>query len=361
MASKVGYKKLCHNIKDKMKYQGRKYNRICYVGTIYALLLYLCHSTEDEIENTFYIFDGGFPEDLYTTFLPHAILIKETHFTHPILRFVRRYTRLRWIFFRYVQWFILPKISKMDLLFTQDHLPLASVVCSQDYVLIEDSPQIFNYIWKNRSIDEHIVYNRSVKARLLRFLYGNGFNGEWGMSKLCRALLVTKYDDVAYIQHLPQIMVNVKNCWENFSEVKRSYILQKFHVTSEDIKKLKQRPIIVFTQPFYPELIDIQQHQTIYDRLLSHYPQNKVLIKKHPRDMFNYLSLYADVIEFSKTIPSQLITMLGIQFEKAVTVNSTAVANFNYEIEIDWYGENEEILKFMGHCTMPSNVNICTL
>lgn len=46
----------------------------------------------------------------------------------------------------------------------------------------------------------------------------------------------------------------------------------------------------------------------------------------------------------------QLIDIMGIKFEKAVTVSSTAVLSFHYEIEIDWIGTtyNKTLFDYYG-------------
>jgi hypothetical protein len=41
---------------------------------------------------------------------------------------------------------------------------------------------------------------------------------------------------------------------------------------------------------------------------------------------------------FEKPIPMHLFNLLGVRFKKAITVFSSTVVSFDYNIEIDWYG-----------------------
>jgi hypothetical protein len=53
---------------------------------------------------------------------------------------------------------------------------------------------------------------------------------------------------------------------------------------------------------------------------------------------------------FEKPVPMHLFNLLGARFKKAITVFSSTVASFDYNIEIDWYGTeiSEPLLNKFG-------------
>jgi hypothetical protein len=88
---------------------------------------------------------------------------------------------------------------------------------------------------------------------------------------------------------------------------------------------------------------------------VNNYDRGTLLIKKHPRETFDYKILFPDIPVFEKPIPIQLFDLLGVRFKRAITVFSSAVASFDYDIKIDWYGTeiSEALLKNFGSKRCP--------
>ena len=50
-----------------------------------------------------------------------------------------------------------------------------------------------------------------------------------------------------------------------------------------------------------------------------------------------------------------MLDLIGCKFEKAITIFSSAVNSFSYNIQIDWYGTeiDEMLFKSEGHIAKP--------
>ncbi|HHE9382181.1 TPA: glycosyltransferase family 52, partial [Haemophilus influenzae] len=67
------------------------------------------------------------------------------------------------------------------------------------------------------------------------------------------------------------------------------------------------------------------------------YDQEKLVIKTHPRETTNYRNYFPNIEVFSENYPSEILDVLGIRFEKVVTIFSTAVYVYPKE-DIIFYG-----------------------
>jgi hypothetical protein len=69
--------------------------------------------------------------------------------------------------------------------------------------------------------------------------------------------------------------------------------------------------------------------------------------------VIKYKEFFPEISIISKPIPMQLIDIMGIKFTKAVTISSTAVLSFPYEIEIDWLGTSWDKTLYAYYGDMP--------
>lgn len=93
------------------------------------------------------------------------------------------------------------------------------------------------------------------------------------------------------------------------------------------------------TQAFSDDHFVTEEEQVeIYRKILSNYDEDDVVIKPHPRDKIDYRKYFPKVMYFDKTVAMQFLAILGIKFERVVTVSSSAALSFGIDIPIDWYG-----------------------
>lgn len=328
-----------------------RFKRFCYVGSIYSLLTYIVYSSEEQLKNTFYIFDWKIPSDFVKKFRNSYHFRR--HFFIP--------WRLSWMDLFLQKHLFCPYICKNAELYANDHLWSASAVIGRHpYTLLEDSAGICsNYRYGNiRSKYENYRKSKSYTYKIRRFFFGPVEGFPHGDNEYCTDLLLTTDDFPDYISKKTIHRIKWFGLWNTFSKWKQEYIKNVYDISTEDLDFIKTKKIVLFTQPLYPDLISAKEHERIYQAIIEKYPIEKMLIKVHPRDTFLYEKINEKLTVFRKMLPSQIFDMFGIKFNTAITVFSSAVKNFEYPITIDWFGSecSDELYKKRGHIIPPDNV-----
>jgi hypothetical protein len=230
---------------------------------------------------------------------------------------------------RKTRWLFLKKAD----FFVQDHLSFSDyIISNSSYALLEDGPYCFQaFVPQFRTPSKNILFRLLTDKKKQR---------SFGNNKQCNKIVITEDDEILpYMKDKEIITVSLSSLWEKSSITKKQLILDIFNVTDNDIEMIKSRENILFTQPFVEDhIITAEERCRIYSQIVGNYDRSTLLIKKHPRETFDYKTLFPDIPVFEKPIPMHLFNLLGLRFEKAITVFSSAVASFDYDIEIDWYG-----------------------
>lgn len=331
-------------------------NRVCYVGTIYSLLLYLLHSNVEEINHTFFIFAYGIPDSISRRFKHYYILNhNDLRDKHRIAFKLRKYRKLGWLLGIPIKFLILKNVGFKYKLYAQDHLFFSTdVIGNHDYILIEDSAKTFTNVnnglfyqsvWKRRS-DQSFL--------LLKLLYGETLYGFFGKNKCCKEVLLSEDDNHPSIKDKVKHICNIYDSWHTSSIEKKVFINRIFDLQDDDLSSLSRKNVL-FTQCFYPEILSEKEHASIYELVLSSFPPDEVIIKTHPRDIFDYKSYFKKYDVFDKIVPAQLLSLNGIVYKNIITVCSTSVANVKYSGKLIWYGTeiNQKIFNIIGHIEPP--------
>lgn len=145
-------------------------------------------------------------------------------------------------------------------------------------------------------------------------------------------------------------IINLKQLWNNKTKNEQQEILEIFSFNKEIIEDLKERNIILYTQPLSEDrIISEKEKIELYSKIISNYPREKLLLKIHPREKTNYKEIFKEILILEQNFPAELFELLEIKFEKGVTLFSTAVLNSGLK-EIDFYGTevHYNILKKFG-------------
>lgn len=346
-----------------MIYKGQYYKRICYVGTIYSLFLYLCRYSLAEIKDTLFIFSYGIPKNIAER-MDNCIFLDEKGTNNAFVDFCVRNRCIQWLIVMWYWYVKIPKFDGNEELFAQDHLFLSGFVCSRPYTLLEDGVGFIHNNVLNGNIDKCKRIRELHSYPLRKKLYGPASMHCLGDNPHCNKLLLTKKDDISvHIKEKPQEIIDIKKYWREATPEKQEYILNLYNLHNEDIETISSKPIIFFTQPLYMDGLPTKEQITLTKKILAKYNHDDVIIKTHPRDKINYRNIFPDILVFDKTIPSQLFDTVGLRFRKAVTIFSTAVCSFDYDTEIDWYGTeiSENLLRIHGHIQPPEGVKLCSL
>ncbi|GGJ88994.1 polysialyltransferase family glycosyltransferase [Parabacteroides faecis] len=307
---------------------------VCIVDTVYALLIYLLKSDINDIHDTYFFVSEGIHPSIQNN-LTHKYIYKKKHLPNLISEI---YDLIRLRIFKYIRW----PFIKDSLIYSQDHLPYSiPLVGNKSYSYIEDAPYIYSIIKANNWLDNKIKYwnDRYYIKKINLYIFGKTYKKPVGLSNSCKEIILSVKDIAPFWTNKKITIIDIFKIWSNSPEEKKKLIYKIYNITNEDIEELKSKSIIILTQRFVTDGILTEEEQIrIYKKIISYYDSNKILIKPHPRDKIDYKKYFNNISCFNKIIPSQLFDLLGIRFDKAVTICTSAVFDFSYKIEIDWFG-----------------------
>lgn len=155
-------------------------------------------------------------------------------------------------------------------------------------------------------------------------------------------------------------VINLKELWSKKTENEKKEILDFFNFTENDYNMLKTKKYILFTQPLSEDnAITEEEKVELYKKIINNYDKDKLIIKTHPREKTDYKKVFSDIEVMKQTFPSELLNLLDIKFEKAITIFSTAAVTTRKDIKVDWYGTevHPKILKEFGSMKKIMNTN----
>lgn len=197
------------------------------------------------------------------------------------------------------------------------------------------------------------------KERIFDILYSPLLSFPFGSSSKAIGAVLSVDDPSIFLKNKKKVILPPldNNLWESFSDYKKKRILEIYNVTEKDLEVFKKVEYLLLSQPLYPGMVSENEHRQLYEKILSNYDREKVLIKIHPYDKFDYCKNYPDVAVFDKPIPAEIFSLIGIKFKKAITMFSGSVRQFN--CEVDWYGTeiSDKIVAIVGHICAPKGAN----
>ncbi len=314
-----------------------RYNRVCVIGTPYNLLFNLLIASDAELDNTYYFIQDTLPDSI-TQNLGEKNVIKL-----PVTL-----TKIQWLYYtikyRYLSIICCPFLNKVRI-YAQDHLHFSPIIIGRrNYIYTEDGPNCLELFEKVDSVKKQ--WDKHLSKNIIQKLYSKLFNpldGEIaGHNKMCKEVWLSGNAGLKipkYISGKKIHIVNLQLIWNTLSTFKKNFIYKVFNISSKDTDILKHKKIILLTQPFYDYgFLTLEEHIDIYKKILTHYDENLVVIKTHPRDTINYQQYFPNIHLFNKIVPFQLLLLSGIKFEKAATVFSSSVYGLQNTISVDWYG-----------------------
>jgi len=301
-----------------MKRSTNDFNRICIVDTVYSLFLYQLVSDESELEKTFYFYSDGINRNITKKLAGYYFSSKRNKCNLYFRLFLFRIMiKLRWRFI------------KNAAVYGQDHLYISgSLIGKKSYTAIEDG--LSNYVEHDtdalrKSKIKHIVNKFSV----------NFIENEYGNNSQCIQIILTRHTKGNTVNK--EKIINIFDLWKNSDSNKKNIILNLFDLQTAELKTLTQKKIILFTQPIDSVGIMTEQEKIdVYKKIMQHYKKEDVVIKPHPREKTDYKIYFPDIYVFDKVLPAELLNCVDVRFEKAVTIFSSAVFNFPYNIKVDW-------------------------
>jgi len=301
--------------------------RVCMVDSLYTLLIYLLISSRDEIEHTYFFTTNQHPRDLlerlpgrYHAFDYYSRNKKTSRARYLSLIAIRWLSRLRWPFLLWAP------------LYGQDHVFFSyGLVGYRKMTVLEDG--LGNYI-------EHKQSPLRWK-KLQSFLFGPLYTSLWyGRNDRCKELILTGLASTKNIDDLHPTIISLQQLWNDAPQDKKQLILDIYGLNNEEIDDLRQKKVILLTQPWNEDFKAISEEDKIeaYRKILADYNPDEVVIKPHPREKTNYREVFKGYTVFDKRVPMEILNFLGIRFSKVVTITSTAAYTLGYDTEIIFTG-----------------------
>lgn len=154
------------------------------------------------------------------------------------------------------------------------------------------------------------------------------------------------------IAHKVEI-INLKELWNKKSLEEQNEILDIFSFDLNIKDTIKGRDIILFTQPLSEDgVITEEEKIEIYSKIIKKYPQDRLIVKTHPREKTDYKEIFKDNLVLDNPFPFEILNLLDVKFNKAVTIFSTAALGLGKDVAVDFYGTevNDKILARFGSC-----------
>ena len=311
---------------EELKDKNMKYHRVCFPGSLYVFTFYLLISSKEEILDTIYFFDKNIEESIRNK-MPKVRFLKDN--------FKNRFVLALSSFFNK---FIYPELKNADI-FGLDFR--WNILRGHKMNYIEDAPMIFD-IWETGPMFQDYLKTKKgniLKKIIRRLLFGDYYGFPVATSSMVSDIYTSFPAEKIYLQNKVHHVVDLNKKWAETSLEKKDLILSIFDISQESLAKIQAKKIILLTQAFSDDHFVTEEEQVeIYRKILSNYDEDDVVIKPHPRDKIDYRKYFPKVMYFDKTVAMQFLAILGIMFERVVTVSSSAALSFGIDIPIDWYG-----------------------
>lgn len=298
----------------------------CVVDTYYALALYLLYSSFDEIKDTVFFIGSTICKDVESQ-LPSVTRFDNKKHTEKIsaIEFIK--LRIEFLVRRMFQ-------VRGRVMYGQDHLPYFELLLGRGhYVLLEDSPGVFSRCFSVNFLKPRIV-PMGFREGLFHWLrYGTLFGRIMGMNDQCVNRIITDKCDISSdaISGRKYELVSLEDLWHKSSEEKKQYIKRVFGITATVLEESAGFASVFLTQPFREDCgLSDEEWVSVIRPILC---DGKTMVKVHPRDKFDYKKYFPNVYILDVCAPMQLLVMLGLHFEKAITICSSSINAFPNSVE----------------------------
>lgn len=283
--------------------------RVCVIDSAYSLFIYFLLSTEEEIDSTFFFWSKGIPETVREKFKGRSYFCI----------FPKMHKKMYRIFLHYLFFPLkFPFLLKDNIEYWgHDHLNYSGcVIRSHSINIIEDGTK--NYT--------PMIPFRGKKPRwYYRLVYGPMiFNHEYCFqAKWCHAEYLTGLDESAPSMHSDKCKkISIKYLWKSIGYDRQKKIANFYGLEIEDIKYMGNFERILLTQPFEGSE---ERKISFYREKIKLIGSSGLILKPHPREYTDYKKEFPDIPVFQKKIPLELLSLFGVVFKTAYTVNSTSI------------------------------------
>lgn len=195
------------------------------------------------------------------------------------------------------------------------------------YNLLEDAKNSYKVLDQYMEIN----YEKSLKKKILGFAHETLYYH--GKSKFSKIVEVN--DDHGL--KIPQEKIIVKNkrlMFDTLSTEQKERIFEIFMHGSEQQITYDSGATLILTQPLFEDGIvktaDVQKE--IYSNIIEMYCRGeRIFIKPHPRDNFDYTKHFQFATMLNKNLPTEVLEFKPkVTFRKAITVTSSSIQGIEF-------------------------------
>ncbi|MHD0318424.1 glycosyltransferase family 52 [Fusobacterium sp. THCT1E2] len=213
--------------------------------------------------------------------------------------------------------------------------------------IIEDGIGTYDYInsRKDLNFEENDKKKEKIKKKIKFFIknfvnlifFQNFEINNYHDKKISKFYLtgIKKIPDILYQK---TNIIELKKLWNEKTEEEKEKILRIFNFNKNILKKIRNKKFILFTQPLEAREISEDKKIKIYANIISNYDKRFLILKKHPREKTDYKKYFKDVTIIEEEFPAELFYLLNVEFDKVITLFSTAVFGGASKTKIDFYG-----------------------
>lgn len=326
--------------------------QVCMTGSPYALLQYLLLFDEDMVKcHTCYFLGYGVSRKV-SAHLPAVFFdMKQKGAKEGGARIwgkvLARMTK-------YVQYPFLRQAR----IFAIDQGFVAPLIGHKSYSLLSDGPLTMQQNMRPDSAEyqRQLRKQHSAQGFVEGFLFGPVAVRALGNNKQCKAFYLTEENDCPVLEGRPVHIKSLRQMWKESSAEKQSLIMRVFDVTEKDAEVLGEREVIFLTQPIVQDCgLSEDEYACLLEQIFSHYGQQNLLLKLHPRDKFDYKRYFPEVAVYDKPVNMQLLALVGAHARCAATICSSSVNSFDESVDVDWYGSriHPKVEAFFGDAVPP--------
>lgn len=343
--------------KIEVKYD--EVTHVCIAHNYFPLLQYILLMPDEIVfHHTYYFLIDYLPVSLRNMLPCSSYVDGKTTFFREVDK------RIHKLLFRYLKYIQFPFLRTAEI-YAYDTPYFNILIGRREYNLLADAPN-----WLTLNMQEHSTeYIRQLKrsasflGKVQRMVYGDIFVDYFGNNKNCKTIYLTE-ENVSPVLEGKRVIVNsLQELWDSSTESKKCFVKNLFGISNEDIDLLNSRPIVFFSQPVIGDCgLTEDECVDVHRKIFNNYNHSQLIVKRHPRDKFNFHKYFPDIEVYSKPVNSQLLGLLGVLPVRMVTICSSAIESMPETIECDFYGTSihPKIKKYLGDKYLPKRkVNFC--
>lgn len=224
-------------------------------------------------------------------------------------------------------------------LFAQDHLVFSSqLIGGMKYTMVEDAPGSYTTCLESK-VRDVLPKPTRLRPKLRRLLlWGPVYGQYFGRNEYCEDRWVTEKSDEQspVLQGRHYTILVLQALWDSASERKKQYISRVFGLDVTILEPLQHSKTIIFTEAFSEDGLSLEEAATMFAPYVERYKKDGVVIKPHPRDKVDWTKAFPDTKVLRTRVPMQILCIMGADFERAITVCSTAISSMKAGTEIIW-------------------------